>query len=113
MPQHSHPRFSAASSPDCLGYYNRSANAVYLMNDAHTAWLGPLALGTSGSVQNSVCAVNSAGSSVTGSGTQLTVNLSFTFLPAFSGPKTIALFASAASGALTSGWAGVGTWTVR
>ena len=98
---------------ECLGYYSRAANAVYLMNDAHTAWLGPLALGGSGSVQNSVCSISSAGASVSGSGTQLTLNLPFTFLPAFAGSKSISLLASAASGALISGWVSAATWTVH
>jgi hypothetical protein len=104
--------YSSSSSPDCNGYYNRAANSVYLMNDAHTQWLGPMVLGGSGSLQNMQCVIQSAGSSVTGAGTLLTLNLAFTFLPAFSGTKYISLFASAASGALTSSWASVGSWTV-
>jgi len=105
--------YSNSSSPDCLGYYSKAAGAVYLMNDAHTQWLGPLTLGGSETLQNSVCTVRSAGSSVTGAGTRLTVILSFSFSPAFAGSKSISLFASAASGALTSGWASVATWNVK
>ncbi|MGA2275897.1 MAG: putative Ig domain-containing protein, partial [Bryobacteraceae bacterium] len=101
---------TSGTGPQCLGYYNPAANAVYLMNDAQNAWLGPLALNSTGSVQNSQCTLNSAGSSVTGSGNNLSWVVPLTFEAAFDGAKAISLYA--ASGSLTSSWVQAATWTV-
>jgi diaminopimelate epimerase len=101
---------TSGTGPQCLGYYNAAANAVYLMNDAQNAWLGPLALNSTGSVQNSQCILNSAGSSVTGSGNNLSWVVPLTFEAAFDGTKAISLYA--ASGSLTSSWVQAATWTV-
>jgi len=49
--------FTIASGPVpgmCMGYFEASANAVYLLSD--TERLGPMTLGSSGSLHNSVCA---------------------------------------------------------
>ena len=101
---------TSGTGPQCLGYYNAAANAVYLMNDAQNAWLGPLALNSTGSAQNSQCTLNSAGSSVTGSGNNLSWVVPLTFEAAFDGTKAISLYA--ASGSLTSSWVQAATWTV-
>jgi len=103
--------FTIASGPVpgmCMGYFEASANAVYLLSD--TERLGPMTLGSSGSLHNSVCAINSADSSVAGSGNQLLLKLSFTFEPAFAGTKIIELHTVA--GRLRSPRVQVGTWTV-
>src|SRR6185436_7414252 len=44
------PTLSGASA--CFTHYDRASNAVLLLNDAATAWLGPVTLGTANSVQN-------------------------------------------------------------
>ena len=100
----------AGTGPQCAGYFNVAANSVYLMNDAQNQWLGPLTLNASGSIQNSQCILNSAGSSVTGSGNNLSLTISFTFQAAFDGAKAISLYAN--SGSLSSGWVTAATWTV-
>lgn len=93
----------------CYLYFSRSANAVYLANDAATAWLGPVTLGQSGSIQNSQCSVSGTGSSSTGSGSNLTITLALNFLAAFTGPKSI--FMEVYDGS-DSGWQQRGSWTV-
>ena len=60
-----------------------------LVNDAGTAGLGPITLGTSATLQNSQCTVSAAGSSVNSSGNVLTVILAVTFQPAFAGTRTL------------------------
>jgi hypothetical protein len=97
---------------ECFGHYNRNANALYLMNDTGTQWLGPLPFGTSATIQNSRCVLNSSGSSVFGSSDTLTLKVSITFQPAFAGSKSIALMASAGGGSLSSDWRGAGSWIV-
>jgi len=61
-------------------------------------------------LQNSQCTVNTAPSSASGSGNNLTLNLALSFQPAFAGSKNIYLDAYA--GGLDSGWQQKGSWTV-
>ncbi len=104
---------SAASYPapnTCGVYYNRSANTIYLENDAATAASGAL-LGSTATLQNSQCSVSMAGTSVTLNGNSLIFNFAVTFNSAFSGTKNISLWAGDAGG-INSGWQSRGTWTV-
>jgi hypothetical protein len=106
--------FYASPSPSttansCLVYYSDASNALWLKNDAGTSWLGPLGLGQSGSLQNSQCSVDGKGSSLSGSGTNQTLNLALTFRPSFAGVKYIAVEKfDGTRDAATIG----GTWTV-
>ncbi len=94
----------------CYLLYYRPANAIYLTNDAGTSWQTPVTLGQSGTLQNSQCSVNAASSSSGGSGNTLTVTLSLTFKPAFSGARNI--YMEVYDGAGDSGWQQRGSWTV-
>jgi hypothetical protein len=68
-------------------------------------------LGSASILQGSSCAINLGSSSASASGSGLTLNLAIAFTPAFSGEKTIRMFANAAGG-LSSGWQDRGSWTV-
>jgi hypothetical protein len=98
-----------SGSGSCYLYYAMSNNSIYLANDAGTAWLTPLVLGQSGTVQNSQCSINAAGSSSSVSGNSLTLNLSLTFQPAYSGARKIYMMLYDTQ---SSGWLQKGTWTV-
>jgi hypothetical protein len=93
-----------------MAYHERATNRVYLINDAGTAWSSQV-LGSNTVLRNSYCAINLASSSVSISGSTLTLNLSMTFRSTFNGGKTIRMFANAAGG-LSSGWQDRGSWTV-
>jgi len=95
----------------CWMYYSRASNQVWLMNNAGTAWLGPVTLGPAGTLSNSQCTVNAGGSSSSGSGTNLTVNVVLSFTPAFGGAKTNYMVVYDAGG-LSPGWQANGAWTV-
>ncbi len=95
----------------CYLHYDRAVNAVYLYTDGGPAWLGPLALGAAGSLQNSQCVVNGMGSSASGSGNNLTVNLALSFKAEFTGAKNVYMLVQD-TGGLTSGWQIRGAWTV-
>ena len=97
-------------SNGCYVYLNRAAGLLYLMNNAATSWQGPITIGTSSTLQNSQCTLNASGSSQSGSGNNLTVNLSITFQSAFTGNKQV--WAEVYDGALDSGWNQLGTFTV-
>jgi hypothetical protein len=93
----------------CYLYYTRAANAMYLSNDAASAWLSALTPGQTGSAQNSQCSVNAAASSATGSGTTLTLTIALTFQPAFNGARSI--YMEIYDGQ-DSGWQQKGSWIV-
>jgi hypothetical protein len=97
-------------SGGCYLFINRAGGAIYLTNDAGTAWTGPVVAGQSGTLQNSQCAVSAAGSSISGSGGNLTVNLALTFQAAFKGSKGVYVEVYEAPGA-DSGWQQRGSWT--
>jgi hypothetical protein len=102
---------SRSASSGCYLLHYPLANVFYLSNDAGTAWLGPVALGQAGSLQNSQCTVNTGSSSASGSGSNLTVNLVLSFKPAFGGAKNV--YMDAIDGyTLDSGWQQKGTWTI-
>jgi hypothetical protein len=103
-------------------YYPRTnfpgytAGEMFLGNDADNGIIGPLIPGLYGgySIYNSQCTLYSAGSSVTESGDNLTVNFALTFASTYTGAKNIYLEANNAgdsSAGPSSGWVEMGTWT--
>ena len=95
----------------CYFAYQRIGNFLYLANDSASATQGTVNLGGGGSVQNSNCMINAAGSSSVVSGATLKLTVSVLFKPAFAGVKSIYATASDNTG-LSSGWQTVGAWTV-
>ena len=93
----------------CYLQFNHPSNTLYLRNDAGTAWLGPVNLGSAGTLENSQCSVNSELSSFSGAGTTLTVDLALSFKAAFAGAKNVYMYAADTMG-LNSGWQQKGTW---
>src|ERR1017187_2220759 len=93
----------------CEVDYYRASNTLKLLTDSGGQPSSSLTPG-SGSVQNSQCTLNGAGSSVTSSGATLTLNLALTFQTAYVGLKNVYMDAVDALG--TSGWQQKGTWTV-
>jgi subtilisin family serine protease len=95
----------------CYLAFVRPLNGIYLVNDAGNALLPLLPLGGVGTVQNSQCTVYATGSSVSGSGNNLTLTLNLAFKVGFAGNR---VFYVAARDAVehNSGWQAMGTWTV-
>jgi hypothetical protein len=94
----------------CWIYYQPPDNTLWLVNDTQTANLGPLRPGTVGTVGNSQCVIDAAGSSVSGTRELLTVNVDCRFKSSFAGKKRLYLDAQSLSA--TSNWKYMGTWTV-
>ena len=82
------------------------------MKDDGSGWLSPVTIGQPGTLQNSQCTLDVGASSASGSGTNLTVNLAFSFQPGFVGLKNHYMRADDTVNNLTSGWQNRGTWTV-
>ncbi len=94
----------------CYLAYSRPLNVLYLVNDPGTALLPGLVLNGSGTLSNSQCTVNGAGTSATGAGNTLTLTLNMTFPAGFGGNRIF--YAAARDTANNSGWKGIGTWNV-
>ena len=105
--------FSATGSGanSCWLRYVPSLNNLYMMNDAGSSWIGPMNLGTAGTLQNSQCGINVGSSSVSESGNNLTLNLAITFTSSFAGTQSTWMKADD-NGGQTSGWQVPGSWSI-
>jgi hypothetical protein len=97
----------------CYLAYARPTNTLYLVNDAGSALLGPMPMTGSGTLSNSQCTVNGAGSSATGSGNTLTLTLDIAFGAGFTGNRLFYLAARDAAESNNTGWRASGSWQVQ
>jgi hypothetical protein len=99
----------STSAGTCTISYDPSGNSLSLTDDAGSTWIA----GTigSGSVGNSQCAINLAGSTAVASGNNLTLSLAITFTSGFVGTKNVYMRATTDTAANT-GWQQRATWTV-
>jgi len=97
----------------CYVAYSYPLKVLYLVGDAGGGLSAPLTLGGSGSVSNSQCTVNAAGSSATPSDNNLTLVLNMSFKSAFDGNLVIYMAAGDSTGANNSGWQALGSTTVE
>ncbi len=73
----------------CYIAYSRPLNVLYLVNDTGDALLPALALNGTGSVGNSQCTIQGAGTSAVGAGNTLTLVLNLTFNSVFGGRRIV------------------------
>jgi hypothetical protein len=98
------------SSDSCYLYYDRAGNTLWLASDDGRVWT-PGRLGSSYSLQNSLCEVALSASVATGSGSGLDLTLVLSFKSAFLGTKSVYALAEDGAG-VNTGWRYQGTWTV-
>jgi hypothetical protein len=74
-----------------------------------------MVLNGSGSIENSQCRIDGAGSSATGSGDTLTLTLTLNifFYEGFFGNQTLYSAARDSVGGNNTGWQALGTWSVQ
>ena len=91
----------------CLMYY--ASNQLFLVGDDGVTALSAT-LGTSGSLANHQCSVDTGSATAVWSGSNLTITITVTFLPAFATPLQtwMDIYTSTAD----SGWFQEGSWTV-
>src|SRR5208282_4267367 len=100
----------------CYVAYVESANTLYLVDDGGDAggpFAGSMLLNGSGSIQNSQCRIDGAGSSATGNGNTLTLTLNVLFFEGFLGNQAVYSAARDISGNNNTGWQALGTWSVQ
>ena len=97
----------------CYVAYYRPANVLYLVPDSGdgTQAVGMTLNGGAGTLSNSQCSINIAGSQVIQSGIQLNVSLNITFQHVFTGPKAIWMAVSTLANQV-SPWQSLGAWRV-
>ncbi len=100
---------SASLDFGCYVTYNRAANQLTLANDTVSSG-GQTVTPGGNNVQNTQCSLNGSTSSVSISGTNLTLNVSLTFFAAFTGTKTVYLYAADSN--TNTGLVSRGSWTV-
>jgi len=92
----------------CFVHYDVQGNSLWLYGDGGF-FIGPVTPGTaSNRLQNSFCALNTAGSTVIGAGNTLTLNANVTYKQG--GARNIYMRAMN-QGQADTGWASKGTWT--
>lgn len=94
-------------------YYDQNLNLLYLRNDANTAWLGGYAPGSSYSFENSQAKVWCAFSSVSGTGTTLTVKFYVYFKSSYSGKSFNSYLKAVDDTYLLANWTQKGTIIVN
>jgi hypothetical protein len=97
-----------AAAGSCYLYFARGSNLLYLAQD-NGLFSNKAVVGSTGTLQNSQCTVNTGTSSVSVSGNTLTLNLAISFQAGYAGAKNV--YMEAFDGA-DSGWMRRGTWTV-
>jgi YD repeat-containing protein len=105
---------SVSAPASCYVKWTPASN-LYLMNDTGTAWLGPITIGSSATLQNNQCVISAAGSSITlsgnGSSSTVTLQLAVSFLSSFDGGKNLYTVVYGSGG--NSGWQTEGAWVVE
>ena len=95
----------------CYFEYLPATNSINLVADSGNGYAGSAQLGAAGALSNSQCTVNTGASSVSNSGTNLTLTLALSFKPVFTGAKSI--FMNVFNNAnVSAGWQATGSWTV-
>jgi YVTN family beta-propeller protein len=97
-----------ALANSCTVFYAPSTNLIYLYNDAGTGW-SSVAPGA-GTLTNSQCTITRIGTSVATSGNNLTLNLSVTVSPTYTGKHGVFMRAQDNRDS-KSGWVNKGTWS--
>jgi hypothetical protein len=97
----------------CSPRYVQATNQLFLMNDAGTAWLGPITPGSGATLQNAQCVLDGATSSASITGANLTVNYGLKLQPGFTGAKNTYVMAEDSAHNVRSGWKQLGIWTVQ
>lgn len=97
----------------CYVYYDQNSNKLYIRNDFDTLWLGGYAPGSSYIIENSCAKLDCSKTTISGSGTTLTVKWNITFKTLFASvaSKKTYLYVKDDQGAY-NGWLQKGTWKI-
>jgi len=104
---------TSTSQANCLyAYYDQNANKFYLANDAGSSWLGGFAPKSANTIENSYVKLNCSKSTISNSGTTLTIKWAVTFKSTFGGAKNTYLYVKDDYNAFVD-WTKKGTYTIN
>jgi hypothetical protein len=103
---------SQDSTSTCYVVFTAAERTIYLLNDTMTECLKGIVLGTTGSVENSQCRINTGTSSVPASGNTQTLTLGMYFKPRFTGAEYILAAVETYSHQYSSTYV-LGTWRLQ
>jgi len=83
---------SSSGANSLYAYYDQNTNKLYLRNDANSSWLGGYAPGSGNTIENSYARLYCVSTTISGSGSTLTVNWSVSFKSSFNGTKNTYLY---------------------
>jgi len=106
-----HDPTAAATAPSCLIAYTAATNTVNLLDDTATVWSHGI-VGTLTLLQNSQCEVALVISNAALDGPNLVLTLWVAFKPAWTGVRTVDMYAASSAGRTNSGWGRRGSWNV-
>jgi YVTN family beta-propeller protein len=95
----------------CNVYYVAATNILNLYTNDGSGFVGGVTPGSATQASNGQCTLNGAGSSVSTSGNNLTLNVSLTFSGTFTGAKNAYVYVQGNNGSNNGGWQQEGTWT--
>lgn len=103
---------TSTSEAKCFdAYYDQNTNKFYLRDDANKKWLGGYAPGSVHTVVNSYAVLDCSKSTISGSGSTLSITWAITFKTTFTGTKNLYLYVTDDKGAY-QGWVNKGTCTI-
>jgi hypothetical protein len=105
-------RIAGSDGQDCTLYNVFPISTVQMFNDSDTIWSSAARVGSGNTLQNSRCSVNTAGTSISGSGTVLTLIVPVTFQAVFSGARTLSVQLTGTNGLYTA-FQQLGSWNVQ
>jgi hypothetical protein len=91
--------------------YSENLNKLYLRNDANTAWIGGIAPGAAGVIENSKCRIYPGETTVTKSGNDITVTWRMEFKSALAGKNWKGWMLTIDDANLRDGWDQLGSYT--
>ena len=104
---------TSTSGVNCFyGYYNQNTNKLYLRNNANSAWVGGFAPGSANIIANSYAKLDCSKTTISSSGTSLSIKWAATFKSIFYGAKKAYLYVKDDSNAYVN-WTQKGTWTIN
>jgi hypothetical protein len=101
---------SASGTNACWVYFDPIGHVVWLSNNSTSSWQSA-AVGSATTLENSQCSIAASGVSMSGSGTNLTIEIPITFTSSFAGTRNIYLSATD-KGGTSSSYVQSGTWIV-
>jgi len=102
---------SASAANGFEGYYDQKNNLLYMRDDAGTAWLGGFAPGSANVIENSFTKLDCSQTTISGDGSNLTINWAVTTKAPFTGDKKLYLYVKDNQNLYTN-WTQKGTWNI-